>query len=706
MIPTIDSLTARLSQYLSAEQITVVRRAYFYAEQAHDGQMRKSGEPYVTHPLAVADILASMKMGSHTLIAAMLHDVIEDTEIDYQGLEEQFSPTVAMIVDGVSKLTHLDYTNRAEAQAENFQKMILAMAHDLRVIIVKLADRLHNMRTLGAMPPQKQRRIARETLDLYAPVAARLGMRDVQLELEDLAFRAHYPLRCRMIEQAVAKDRSIPEKKQRIATVYQNITQQLLKDGIDAEVSGRQKNLYGIYKKMSTRKRDFRDIMDLYTYVIVTDNVSDCYRTLGSIHSLYKPIENAFKDYIAIPKSTGYQSLHTSLFGGENIDIDVQIRTKDMDAVARRGIIEHGVEDSNDDEDGTIGPRHRAKRWVKGLVQMHQSAGSSMEFLAGVKQDLFPDEVYVFTPKGRVIELPTGSTPVDFAYALDPEIGNHCFSCKVDRKLVPLSSKLVNGQMVEIVTRATSRPNAAWTYFVATGKAQMAISHFLKNDKRVGELELGLRLLETYLASYNTSIDKIPPERVEQLLKELNIETFDDILVEIALGHQRSYRVGRRLLSDIPSITKINEPEKPVSILELGGMAFQLAKCCHPIYGDSITGYMSSGRGLVVHRSSCNNISALQDEPDKAVLLNWGKKPIGFYSAKLSADVVSQRGIVALLSSSVNAAGADVVSVELNEHDANLVEVLLFVRVQHRAQLERLIKKLQALSCVSRIERS
>ncbi|MGB0224823.1 MAG: RelA/SpoT family protein, partial [Marinobacterium sp.] len=490
-MPTIDALSERLTEYLDSDEIRKVRRAYFYAEQAHDGQRRKSGEPYVTHPLAVASVLAEMHMDRDCLIAAMLHDVIEDTEIDFDGISGQFGETVARVVDGVSKLTHLEFESKAEAQAENFQKMVLAMAEDIRVIIVKLADRLHNMRTLGAMRPDKQRRIAKETLDIYAPIAARLGMRDVQVELEDLAFKSFHPMRAKYIRRAVVQARG--QRKDIISEIQEAINRRLKQEELVGEVTGREKHLYSIYRKMKSENRSFASIMDVFAFRIVTTSVDNCYRILGAVHNLFKPVPGRFKDYIAIPKANGYQSLHTDLFGARDITIEVQIRTHEMDAVAAQGIAEHSHYKQSGDGSSAEGSYNRARKWLQGLLEMQQAAGDSMEFIDSVKKELFPDEVYVFTPKGRILELPKGATPVDFAYAVHTDVGNSCISCRVDRHLSPLSEPLKTGQTVEIITTPRAQPNMAWLNFVVTGKARTAIRHFLKNQKQHESIELGRR---------------------------------------------------------------------------------------------------------------------------------------------------------------------------------------------------------------------
>lgn len=710
-MPTIDDLSQRLLDYLEPDQVQQVRRAYFYAEQAHDGQRRKSGEPYVTHPLAVASILSGMHMDHQSLMSAMLHDVLEDTDISYEGVATQFGDVVADIVDGVSKLTHLEFETKAEAQAENFQKMVLAMAEDIRVIIVKLADRLHNMRTLGAMPPVKQRRIARETLDIYSPVAARLGMRDLQVELEDLAFQAYHPMRARHIRRAVVKARG--QRKDMIERIEDSIKARLHQEGLSGTVVGREKHLYSIYRKMKTQRKAFADIMDVFAFRIVTESVDDCYRILGAVHNLYKPVHGRFKDYIAIPKANGYQSLHTELFGARDITIEVQIRTLEMDAVASQGIAEHSHYKMYGDSASAVGSYNRARKWVQGLLEMQQRAGDSMEFIDHVKKDLFPDEVYVFTPKGRILELPRGATPVDFAYAVHTDIGNSCVSCRINRKLAPLSQVLESGETVEIITTPRAQPNMAWLNFVVTGKARASIRHFLKNQQRHESIELGRRLLNQFLSQYGRSVDSIDAGKLEQLLKEAELDTLQDLLEDIGMGHRMAYVVARRLRpdTDVDRIeddeSEMDERSRPLAIKGAGGMVLQYAKCCQPIPGDSIIGHISTGKGLVVHRSDCGNISALRDDPEKCIYLEWSNKSSGEeYPVTLMVNVESQRGIIANLAAAASAAGANLLKIESGEREGQICSVQMVVAVSNRVHLATVIRKLRVLRAVTRINRA
>lgn len=704
-MPTIQSLSKHLSSYLDPEQVDQVRRAYFYAEQAHDGQRRKSGEPYVTHPLAVASILSEMHMDYQSLMAAMLHDVIEDTQVNTEGLHSQFGDAVTGIVDGVSKLTHLHFETKAEAQAENFQKMILAMAEDIRVILVKLGDRLHNMRTLGVMPPPKQRRIARETLDIYAPIASRLGMHDIHIELEDLAFRAHYPMRHKMISKAVQRSRG--NRIDVVERVGHTITKLLKDEDLPGIVSGREKHLYSIYRKMVTQQKSFDDIMDVFAFRIVTDKIDTCYRILGAVHNLYKPVPGRFKDYIAIPKANGYQSLHTDLFGARDISIEIQIRTEEMDAIANQGIASHSHYKSASDKASRIeGSYNRARQWVQGLMEMHKTADSSMDFIESVKIELFPDEVYIFTPKGQIYELPKGATPIDFAYAVHTGVGNSCVSCRINRRLSPLSTPLESGQTVEIITSPSAQPNMAWLNFVVTGKARSNIRHFLKHKQQEESATLGRRLLNQFLAGLGSSVDDIPPQQLELFLQETGIDSLDQLLMEIGLGNQMAYLVAQRLH---PTEQPEQPPEShgmPLSISGTEGLALSYARCCLPIPGDHILGYISSGRGLIVHRDECGNIQEFRQDPQKCVHLNWDRQVNEDFNATLRIELAAQRGIIATLATKVSEAGANTQRIDIDEKEARMSTVHLDLQVRDRVHLAAVIKRIRTIKSVSRIIRA
>nr|WP_322939395.1 bifunctional GTP diphosphokinase/guanosine-3',5'-bis pyrophosphate 3'-pyrophosphohydrolase [Pseudomonas sp. s4] len=697
----IDALADRLSAYLGHDQVNLVRRAYFYAEQAHDGQRRRSGEAYVTHPLAVASILADMHMDHQSLMAAMLHDVIEDTGIAKEALNAQFGETVAELVDGVSKLTQMNFETKAEAQAENFQKMAMAMARDIRVILVKLADRLHNMRTLDAMPHEKSRRIAKETLEIYAPIANRLGMHNMRVEFEDLGFKAMHPMRSERIRAAVRRARG--NRKEIVAKIEESIQMCLQREGMEGEVIGREKHLYSIYQKMRGKRKAFNEIMDVYAFRIIVDKVDTCYRVLGAVHNLYKPLPGRFKDYIAIPKANGYQSLHTTLFGMHGVPIEIQIRTREMEEMANNGIAAHWLYKSNED-DAPKGNHARARQWVKGVLELQQRAGNSLEFIESVKIDLFPDEVYVFTPKGRIMELPKGSTAVDFAYAVHTDVGNTCIACRINRRLAPLSQALESGSTVEIVTAPGARPNPAWLNFVVTGKARTHIRHALKQQRRSESISLGERLLNKVLASFDTHLEKISPERIQTVLGEYRQEVIEDLLEDIGLGNRMAYVVARRLLAENGDDT-LPSSEGPLAIRGTEGLVMSYAKCCTPIPGDPIVGYLSAGKGMVVHMESCRNIVDIRHNPEKCIQLNWAKDVTGEFNVELRVELEHQRGLIALLASSVNAADGNIEKISMDERDGRISVVQLVVSVHDRVHLARVIKKLRALKGVMRITR-
>ncbi|QQN49023.1 bifunctional GTP diphosphokinase/guanosine-3',5'-bis pyrophosphate 3'-pyrophosphohydrolase [Stutzerimonas balearica] len=699
-MPAIDALADRLSTYLGPDQVNLVRRAYFYAEQAHDGQRRRSGEAYVTHPLAVANILADMHMDHQSLMASMLHDVIEDTGIPKEALVAQFGETVAELVDGVSKLTQMDFQSKAEAQAENFQKMAMAMARDIRVILVKLADRLHNMRTLEVLAGEKRRRIAKETLEIYAPIANRLGMHTMRVEFEDLGFKAMHPMRSERIRAAVRRARG--NRNEIVEKIEESLIHCLEREGLEGEVMGREKHLYSIYKKMRGKRRAFNEIMDVYAFRIVVDKVDTCYRVLGAVHNLYKPLPGRFKDYIAIPKANGYQSLHTTLFGMHGVPIEIQIRTREMEEMANNGIAAHWLYKSNGEETPK-GTHARARQWVKGVLELQQRAGNSLEFIESVKIDLFPDEVYVFTPKGRIMEMPKGSTAVDFAYAVHTDVGNTCIACRVNRRLAPLSQPLESGSTVEIVTAPGARPNPAWLNFVVTGKARTHIRHALKLQRRSESVNLGERLLNKVLAGFETSLEKIGPERIRQTVAEYQVDSMDDLLEDIGLGNRMAYVIARRLIASEGEQAPADEG--PLAIRGTEGLVLSYAKCCTPIPGDPIVGHLSAGKGMVVHQESCRNISEVRHNPDKCIQLSWSKDVTGEFNVELRIELEHQRGLIALLAGSVNAADGNIEKIGMDERDGRISVVQLVVSVHDRVHLARVIKKLRTIKGVTRITR-
>ncbi|MFT4816716.1 MAG: guanosine-3',5'-bis(diphosphate) 3'-pyrophosphohydrolase [Pseudohongiellaceae bacterium] len=704
-LDTIDSLASDLTSYLGKDQVNSVRRAYYYAEQAHEGQFRRSGDPYVTHPLAVAGILSDMHMDHQSLMAAMLHDVIEDTGITKTAIKLQFGNSVADLVDGVSKLNKIKFSSRAEAQAENFQKMAMAMAKDLRVILVKIADRLHNMRTLDVLAPDKRRRIARETLDIYAPIANRLGMNIVRIEFEELGFAALYPMRARRISAAVKSIRG--NRKEILSKIETSIAACLEREGLPGRCAGREKHLYSIYEKMRSKRKSFSEIMDVYAFRIVVDRVDTCYRVLGAVHSLYKPVPGRFKDYIAIPKANGYQSLHTTLFGMHGVPIEIQIRTEEMEGMANNGIAAHWLYKSN--EDLPNNPHVRAREWVNGLLDMQKNAGNSLEFIENVKIDLFPDEIYLFTPKGTIFELPAGSTAVDFAYAIHTDVGNSCVACRISRRLAPLSEPLESGQTVEIITAPGTQPNPAWLSFVVTGKARSNIRHYLKNQKHSESVALGRRLLNKALAGFGDQLDSIPQENIDAILQQTKLKSMDQLLEEIGLGNRMSYMVAQRLAtkSNISADDAQRESDKQGSLDIRGseGMVMNYAKCCHPIPGDPIVGHISSGRGMVIHTDDCNNIADVRDNPEKCVSVRWDPDVQGEFSVELRVELENERGIIATLATTITGTEANIEKISTIERDARFSIVNLSLNVHNRVHLARVMKRVRLIKAVAKVTR-
>ncbi|MCM2131233.1 RelA/SpoT family protein [Larsenimonas rhizosphaerae] len=703
---TIDDLADRLDGYLPGDEIRQVKRAFYYAEQAHDGQRRRSGEPYVTHPLAVANILANMHMDYQSLMAAMLHDVIEDTGVTRDALERQFGLEVTELVDGVSKLTQITFEDKAVAQAENFQKMVLAMSRDIRVIIVKLADRLHNMRTLGALRPDKKRRIARETLEIYARIASRLGINTIRVELEDLSFQAIYPMRAERIQRAVAKARG--NRRTMMREIQTTLQQCLDHDELTGTVIGRQKHLLSIYTKMRDKHKSFNDLMDVFGFRIITDRVDTCYRILGAVHNLYKPVPGRFKDYIAIPKANGYQSLHTTLFGMNGIPVEVQIRTREMEAMANNGIAAHWLYKAGQtDRPIAAGSHARAREWVKGLLEMQRRAGNSLEFIEHVKNDLFPDDIYIFTPKGDITELPRGATAVDFAYNVHTDIGNSCIACRIDRHLAPLSTVLQSGQTVEIITAPGARPNTAWLSYVVTAKARSAVRHYLKHQQRSDSILLGQRLLNKALSGFKSHLDMIGKARIARYLDTNQLESLDDLLDSIGLGNRMAYPVARTLALGGAANDETSEEHMPGPIVVGNDAAtvITFARCCYPLPGDIILGHLSTGKGIVVHRHNCRNLGDLRSDPEKCFPLVWAEQIEQDFPVSLRIEIETRRGLIAQLAGLVNDGDANVERIGIEERDARLSIVNLVIAVQSRVQLAGIIKRIRSLSHVTRITR-
>jgi len=712
----ISDLLAELEAYLPRDQVSEVYRAYLFGAEAHQGQARQSGEPYIYHPIAVARILAAMRMDYKGLIAAILHDVIEDTSTAKEQLADRFGDDVAELVDGVSKLTQIDFPSRADAQAASFRKMMLAMTRDIRVILIKLADRLHNMRTLDAMTPAKRRRISRETLEIYAPIANRLGINRIRLDLEDLGFRHHWPWRHAVLSRTVRDKRQV--QREMVGRVEEALRGRLSAEGIEAEVSGREKHLYSIYRKMREKGRAFDELVDVYGFRVVVDRVDTCYRVLGQVHDLYKPVPGRFKDYIAIPKSNGYQSLHTGLVGPQGVPIEIQIRTADMHRLAESGIAAHWMYKSAGEGSA---PQAAAKDWLQGLIEMQRDSGDSQEFLEHVKVDLFPDEVYVFTPKGRILVLPMGATVVDFAYAIHSDVGNTCVAARIDRRLASLRTALRSGQTIEIITAPGAKPNAAWLNFVVTGKARASIRNYLKHLQNREAEALGRRMLSAELAAYGLTIEEIGAARILAHALECGLADSGRLFAEIGLGNRMPMLIARRLAGPSEAVPggevagAATEPQaqggrtpgraRRLAIRGTEGMVVHFARCCRPIPGDPIAGLFSPGKGIVVHRGECRNLGDFHSKRDKWIDVEWSEDPQAEFPTEIRVDVGNRRGALATIATAIAERGSNIENVNSREKDGLTTTLDFLVNVSGRKHLAEIMRRLRQISGVTRIVR-
>ncbi len=695
-----EALKQQIVQYLSAEQTQMVQNAYVVARDAHEGQMRTSGEPYITHPVAVASILAELNLDHETLMSALLHDVIEDTASSKEDLAEVFGATVADLVEGVSKLEKLRFKDKEELQVENYRKMIMAMTQDIRVILIKLADRTHNMRTLGSLRPDKRRRIAKETLDIYAPIANRLGIHNTKNELEELGFAALYPMRHRALGSAVRQARG--NRKEIINNIQNEIATRIKESGIEGQIVGREKGLYSIYRKMASKVMVFNEVMDIYAFRVIVDRYDTCYRVLGVVHNLYKPIETRFKDYIAIPKSNGYQSLHTSLIGPHGVPIEIQIRTEEMDLMADRGVAAHWSYKQGGKNTSTA-TQQRAHQWMQSLLELQQSAGSSFEFIENVKTELFPEEIYVFTPDGRIIELPMGATPVDFAYAVHTDVGSSCVGAKVDRKPHPLNQPLDTGQTIEVITSPGGSPNANWLNFVVTGKARLGIRNYLKSQQTEEALALGRRLLSSALGE--VKLDNFTEEAIETVVADLKQTSFSDLLIEIGLGNLMSFAIARRLIGDTDSDTSESFGKHTAPVVGTEGMLVTYAKCCRPIAGDDIVAYMSQGKGLAIHRSDCRNIKGWENEPAVYFPVKWDNTGDKLFVCEIRVEIINHQGALALLTNQIASTGSNIQSLSTEEKESNIYVINVELVATNRIHLANIMRKIRVMPDVQKVYR-
>jgi GTP pyrophosphokinase len=693
-----------LRAYLSQADIEQVWEAYRYSDAVHKGQTRRSGEPYISHPVAVTCILAKLHLDVPTLLAALLHDVVEDSEVSKEDLSERFGKQVADLVDGLTKLDKIELQTAVQAQAENVRKMLLAMSQDVRVILVKLADRLHNMQTLEVMKPAKQRRISQETLDIYAPIANRLGLNVIYQELEDLSFRYIYPNRYNVIAKAIKTARG--NRKEVISKILEAIKAKLADAGIEANVEGREKHLYSIYKKMINKGLKLSQVGDIYGFRVLVKDLPTCYLTLGSLHGLYKPIPGKFKDYIAISKVNGYQSLHTTLFGPYGTPIEIQIRSVAMHDIAQTGVAAHWLYKTNDAQLTRL--QQQTHQWLQRLVEIQTESDDSHEFLEHFKVDLFPDEVYVFTPKGNILALPKGSTAVDFAYAVHTDVGNCCVAVKINHELAPLRTEMKNGDHVEIITSALAKPNPAWLNYVVTGKARSHLRHYLKSIKVTESTHLGERMLNTALRALHVDSGQITDQQWHKVMRDYGVEDKAEILADIGLGKRISLMVAHQLLASDQQHTEshVQKSFDKITIRGSEGMAVQFAQCCRPIPGDPILGFINKDKGLVIHTHDCNAISKFRLDPDKWLDVEWDADDKRLFRVDLRVVVVNERGMLAKLAAGISDAGSNIDNVSAEESDGSQYTTINFtVQVHNRVHLAELIRNLRKIPEVVRINR-
>ncbi len=699
----IVNLLDKVKTYLSPEEVGQIQKAFTFGFKAHDGQKRQSGVPYISHPVAVASILADMRLDAQTLIAAILHDTIEDTDVAREDVASEFGETVAGLVDGVSKLDQLKFRSREEAQAESFRKLMLAMSDDVRVIIIKLADRLHNMRTLGSLKRDKKRRIARETLDIYAPLAHRLGMHEIKSDLEKLGLKALYPDRYRVIKEAIQKTSG--SEKQLVKDASKHLKKLMAAAKIKGQIQSRKKEIFSVYRKMQEQQLPLRDIVDIFGIRIVVDSVDECYRVLGLVHTRYRPMLGKFKDYIAIPKQNGYQSLHTTVLGPRGMPLEVQIRTQDMHRLAEEGIAAHwhykGVVDNE------LAPQIRAREWIHNLVSLNQgTAGDTQDFVEDVKTDLFPGKVFVFTPKGRIIRLARASTPVDFAYAIHTDVGHRCIGAKVDRRMVALSTRLENGQTVEIITDKKSKPNSAWLNFVATPKARHSIRQYISSLTETGAEDLGKRMLDRALRNLDSSLKKITRASLQSLAEEYNLQRKRDLFKEIGLGQRLAPLVAQRLVPLKDSNNIEIEEQQSLTISGTEGLVVTYGKCCYPLPGDSIIGYLTTGRGIVIHRDTCGNLVGYRNQPARWLDVTWEEQVQSDFLCELKITTNNEPGVLAALSTRISDHDTNIASVSVQTKDDDVSYLVFQFYVKNLEHLQNILQDIESLSFIINIERS
>ena len=698
--PVLD-LRDLLNTYLEPEKVAVILRAFEVGSSAHEGQTRKTGEPYIFHPVAVARILANMRMDYSSVAAAILHDTIEDTPLTHQEIESRFGEEIADLVDGVTKLDKMKFRTRVEADAESFRKLMLAMSRDLRVIFIKLADRMHNMRTLGSMNPQSRRRIARETLDIYAPIADRLGMNSIKSELQDLGFANLYPWRHRTIAEHISSVTG--DRSEIISDIHKALKRKMNESGIPCEIKGREKTPYSIYRKMQAKDLSFSEVNDVYAFRIITHSEPHCYLALGAVHSLYRPKPGRFKDHISLPKANGYQSLHTVLNSPFNLPVEIQIRTQEMDKLAEEGAAAHWQYKSGESTSGSA--QVRAREWLMQLVEVQRHSTDSMEFLDGAKSDLFPDQIFVFTPKGKIIDLRRSATALDFAYAIHTGVGNHTRGILIDKVEMPLSTRLENGQTVKVITDDNAHPVSEWLQFVNTARARTAIRHYIKSLEQADTVALGLRLLETALNTRGSDLDAVPAKRMDQYLKDNKFERQEDFLTELALGNLLSNVVAAKLAPEVSNTLGSDEQTEALSIAGSEGSAMTFAACCRPVPGDQIMGFLSAGKGVVVHRVNCRNVREFRKHPDHCIDVTWAPIRRGMFEVALHILAKNVPGVLANISTSIGEAGSNIEKIEQPESNREIAKLLFIISVKDRDHMAHVMRRLRRNRNVTRVSR-
>ena len=697
---SLKKLNKNLSSYLNNSQLEQVNKAYLYAANAHSGQFRSSGDPYVTHPVAVAEILAKFKMDEDCLTAAMLHDVIEDSGIPKSFLKKEFNSNVAELVDGVSKLDKISLNSKQEEQAENFQKMVLAMSQDIRVIVLKLADRLHNMRTLEFLSEERQKRIALETLEIYAPIAHRLGMHQIYRELEDIAFEVINPFRSKVLKNAI--DKKTKGRKKILSKIESSIKEKMIENEIPCQVHGRRKHLYGIFKKMKRQSKSLEEVMDVYAFKITIDDAMDCYKVLGILHNSFKPIEGRFKDYIAIPKSNSYQSLHTGIMTFDGLPVEIQIRTHDMDELAEFGVAAHWFYKTGHADNPA---QSRARRWVNTLLEVQKNIDDPQDFIDVIKTGLVPNEIYVFTPNGDIVELPKDSTPIDFAFAVHSDIGLHCKGCRINKNLAPLSVPLESGQTINIITDKYPQANPTWLEFVRTSRARSAIRNSTKNLKASKARKYGKNLLEQSLRPHRIKLRNVPKPRMSKLLDAINVKSVRELLEQIGSGQRSSLVVAHQIIQFLDYDQKDLIEFSNIQISGSEGLVLSYAGCCKPIPGDNIIAHFSNQKGIVIHTERCKNMTALRKDPAHCAPVQWEKDVVGDFSVEIKIISDDRPGLLAEISASISEADSNIVNFRMDPPAGTSIQMFVVIEVKDRQHLAKIMRRLRRLNHVMSVSR-